>query len=118
MPDIVIADYDIRKCTGSNSLNRSRQRRVDQTVIIMLSAAGYDQTVIESARELGADTFMVKPFKSADLKISIGTLYHRFDAAYRLAGLKQTIDSRGIHLVHSVAPLRRQAGERGGDEWY
>jgi DNA-binding response OmpR family regulator len=53
---------------------------LDQTVIIMLSAAD-DQAVIESARDLGADTFMVKPFERADLKHLIETLYQRFNCA-------------------------------------
>jgi len=49
-------------------------------VIIMLSAHD-DLNVIEGARDLGADTFIVKPFERADLKDLIGTLYHRFNCA-------------------------------------
>jgi len=80
-PDIVIADYHMPQMHGLELVEAIRANEaLDRTVIIMLSAAD-DQVVIESARDLGADTFMVKPFERADLKRLIETLYHRFNCA-------------------------------------
>jgi len=80
-PDIIISDYNMPEMHGLELVEAVRGNgALDQTVIIMLSAAD-DQVVIENARDLGADTFMVKPFERADLKNLIGTLYHRFNCA-------------------------------------
>ncbi|MDP8914382.1 MAG: response regulator [Pseudomonadota bacterium] len=80
-PDIIISDYDMPGMHGLEFIEAVRSNEaLDQTAIIMLSAAD-DQGVVESARDLGADTFMVKPFGTADLKDLIGTLYQRFNCA-------------------------------------
>ena len=80
-PDIIISDYHMPEMHGLELVEAVRGiDALDQTAIIMLSAAD-DQVVIESARNLGADTFMVKPFERADLKRLIETLYHRFNCA-------------------------------------
>lgn len=80
-PDIIISDYDMPGMHGLEFIEAVRSNEaLDQTAIIMLSAAD-DQGVVEGARDLGADTFMVKPFGTADLKHLIETLYQRFNCA-------------------------------------
>jgi two-component system chemotaxis response regulator CheY len=80
-PAIIISDYHMPEMHGLQLIEALRANdALDQTVIIMLSAAD-DQRVIESARDCGADTFLVKPFEQADLKHLIDTLYHRFNCA-------------------------------------
>ena len=81
VPDIIISDYHMPQMHGLDFVEAVRaDDSRDQTVIIMLSAHD-DLNVIEGARDLGADTFMVKPFHRADLKQLIETLYHRFNCA-------------------------------------
>lgn len=81
VPDIIISDYNMPGMHGLELVEALRgNEQMDQTVIIMLSAAD-DAAVINSAQQLGADTFMIKPFERADLKRLIGTLYHRFNCA-------------------------------------
>jgi DNA-binding response OmpR family regulator len=81
VPDIIISDYDMPGMHGLEFIQAVRTNSaLDQSAIIMLSAAD-DQLVVESARDLGADTFMVKPFGTADLKHLIETLYQRFNCA-------------------------------------
>lgn len=80
-PDIIISDYDMPGMHGLEFVEAVRSNEaLDQSAIIMLSAAE-DQGVVEGARDLGADTFMVKPFGTADLKHLIETLYQRFNCA-------------------------------------
>ncbi len=80
-PDIIISDYHMPGMHGLEFIEAVRRNEaLDQTAIVMLSTAG-DQAVVESARNLGADTFMVKPFERADLKHLIETLYQRFNCA-------------------------------------
>ena len=80
-PAIIISDYHMPEMHGLQLVEALRANdALDQTVIIMLSAAD-DQRVIESARDCGADTFLVKPFEKADLKHLIDMLYHRFNCA-------------------------------------
>lgn len=78
-PDIIISDYRMPGMHGLEMVEAIRRDpALDGTVIIMLSAAD-DQEVIEGARDVGADTFIVKPFARADLKRLIDTLYARFN---------------------------------------
>jgi DNA-binding response OmpR family regulator len=80
-PTIIISDYHMPEMHGLQLIEALRANdALDQTVIIMLSAAD-DQRVIESARDCGADTFLVKPFNRDDLKQLIDMLYHRFNCA-------------------------------------
>jgi two-component system, chemotaxis family, chemotaxis protein CheY len=80
-PDIIISDYHMPGMHGLQMVEALRgDCSLDHAIIIMLSAAD-DQHVIEQARDLGADTFMVKPFARDDLKRLIGTLYGRFNCA-------------------------------------
>lgn len=80
-PDIIISDYYMPEMNGLDFVDAVRGDETrDQIVIIMLSAHD-DRNVIEGARDLGADTFMVKPFHRDDLKQLIDTLYHRFNCA-------------------------------------
>ena len=80
-PDIIISDYHMPGMHGLQLVETLRRdSSLDHTIIIMLSAAD-DQNVIEQARDLGADTFIVKPFAPADLKRLIETLYSRFNCA-------------------------------------
>ena len=81
LPDIIISDYHMPQMDGLDFVEAVRGDEArDEIVIIMLSAHD-DLNVIEGARDLGADTFMVKPFHRADLKRLIETLYHRFNCA-------------------------------------
>lgn len=81
MPNIIISDYNMPQMHGLELVQALRSNTaLDQTVVIMLSAAD-EQDVIEGARTLGADTFMVKPFEREALKNLIGTLYQRFNCA-------------------------------------
>ena len=80
-PDIIISDYHMPGMHGLEMVEALRRdSALDHAIVIMLSAAG-DRQVIEQARDLGADTFMVKPFESDDLKRLIDTLYTRFNCA-------------------------------------
>jgi CheY-like chemotaxis protein len=81
VPDIIISDYHMPEMHGLEFVEAVRNDDSrDEIVIIMLSAHD-DVTVIEGARDLGADTFMIKPFHRDDLKQLIETLYHRFNCA-------------------------------------
>jgi CheY-like chemotaxis protein len=80
-PDIIISDYHMPGMHGLEMVEALRSdSSLDHAIVIMLSAAD-DQQVIEQARDLGADTFMVKPFAREDLKHLIETLYGRFNCA-------------------------------------
>ena len=80
-PDIIICDYRMPGMHGLQLVETLRRdSALDHSIVIMLSAAD-DQQVIDEARDLGADTFIVKPFARADLKRLIDTLYSRFNCA-------------------------------------
>ena len=81
VPDIIISDYYMPGMDGLDFVEAVRGDEARDDIVIIMLSAHDDLNVIEGARDLGADTFIVKPFERADLKDLIGTLYHRFNCA-------------------------------------
>ena len=80
-PDIIISDYNMPQMDGLDFVEAVRGDEARDDIVVIMLSAHDDRTVIDGARDLGADTFMVKPFHRADLKQLIETLYHRFNCA-------------------------------------
>ena len=73
-PDVIIADYEMPTMHGLQFLKAVRQDPVlKDTGFIMLSGVAND-AVIDKAAELGANSFISKPFSAAELRLRIETL--------------------------------------------
>ena len=80
-PDLIIADYDMPMMHGLQFLKAVRQDlALEGAGFIMLSGVA-NATVVEKAKELGADGFIVKPFTPADLRTRIETLFAELTGA-------------------------------------
>ena len=71
--DIIILDIFMPFFSGLELVAYIRKELGMKTPIIMLSAEGSEQTVLE-AFELGADDFIAKPFSPAELLVRIKRL--------------------------------------------
>lgn len=71
--DIIILDIFMPFYSGLELVEYTRKELEIKTPIIMLSAEGSEQTVLE-AFELGADDFIAKPFSPAELIVRIKRL--------------------------------------------
>ncbi len=71
--DIIILDIFMPFYSGLELVEYTRKELGIKTPIIMLSAEGSEQTVLE-AFELGADDFIAKPFSPAELIVRIKRL--------------------------------------------
>ena len=66
-PDVVICDIVMERMHGFEVIQKLRERpEFARTLLIMVSAKAYKPD-IERARALGADHFVVKPFRCDDL---------------------------------------------------
>lgn len=73
-PDVIVSDYDMPNMHGLQLLKAVREEpSLDETAFVMLSGVAND-TVTDRARELGANSIIMKPFLSADLKRQLETL--------------------------------------------
>ncbi len=72
-PDIIISDIMMPFFTGLDIVNRVKIELKLTTPIIILSAVGLENTVVE-AFELGADDFITKPFSPNELIMRIKRL--------------------------------------------
>ena len=73
-PDVIISDYDMPNLHGLQFLKAVREEPLlNRTAFLMLSGVAND-TVTEKARELGANSIIMKPFLSADLKCQLERL--------------------------------------------
>ncbi len=71
--DIIILDIFMPFYSGLELIEFARKELSLSTPIIILSAEGSEQTVLE-AFELGADEFVAKPFSPAELIVRIKRL--------------------------------------------
>jgi two-component system response regulator (stage 0 sporulation protein A) len=74
-PDVLILDIVMPEMDGIEMLRQLNGSGVKKPVIIVLSALG-NESVVQRALELGADTFYVKPFDIELLVESIRELYN------------------------------------------
>jgi two-component system chemotaxis response regulator CheY len=81
LPDVIIADYDMPVMHGLQLL---KAVRLDPTLascgVIMLSGIANEE-VVNRAHDLGAASFMMKPFCRDDLKQRIETLVYDLSGA-------------------------------------
>ena len=73
--DLVVLDIMLPKMSGTDILKRMREKKV-QTPVIMLSALSEVETKI-SHLDHGADDYLAKPFKTAELVARIKALLRR-----------------------------------------
>lgn len=73
--DCVVLDIMLPKLSGTDILKRMREKKM-QTPVIMLSALSEVETKI-SHLEYGADDYLAKPFKTAELVARIKALVRR-----------------------------------------
>ena len=73
-PDLVIADIMMPHVTGLELIDHIRNDFKSDLPIIVISALEYDDVVLEASR-LGADDFITKPFKPAELVLRVKRLF-------------------------------------------
>jgi len=74
MPDLVIADIMMPHVSGLELTTFIRNEMKSTMPIIMISALGNDDTVLE-AFQLGANDFISKPFKPIELVLRIKKIF-------------------------------------------
>ena len=74
MPDLVIADIMMPHVSGLELTTFIRKKMKSTMPIIMISALGNDDTVLE-AFQLGANDFISKPFKPIELVLRIKKIF-------------------------------------------
>lgn len=70
LPDLIVADIQMPKLSGLELIKHVRSELKSSTPIIIISALGQDETIMEAFR-LGANDFITKPFKPAELVLRI-----------------------------------------------
>ena len=100
--DIMILDIMLPGINGLELCKRLRKEGVD-TPILMLTALGTTENIV-AGLDSGADDYLVKPFKFAELEARLRTLSRRKNGTSRSADLIQigdiTINTAARHVVH------------------
>ena len=124
--DLIIMDIRMPRLSGMEVLRRIRSAD-DRTMIIMISAYGDMDSVIEAMR-LGANDFFAKPFTSVDkIRLDIDNCLERLRLKQENKSLKARIDlcDNSHEIVYAsramanVIETARQAAVRqpGPDPW-
>lgn len=81
-PDLIVADIMMPLVTGLELTSYVRKKLKSDMPIIMISALGNDETVLEAFR-LGATDFISKPFKPSELVLRIKMVFQEMELAIR-----------------------------------
>jgi DNA-binding response OmpR family regulator len=84
-PDLILLDISMPGMSGHDACKRLRD--VCQVPIVVISALGSEAEIVRSFRE-GADDYLVKPFRLAELKARIRALLRRVARVGALAPLR------------------------------
>ncbi|MFK8007879.1 MAG: response regulator transcription factor [Saprospiraceae bacterium] len=79
-PDLIVADIVMPQVSGLELITFVRKKMKSQLPIIMISALGNDDTVLEAFR-LGATDFISKPFKPSELVLRIKMVFQQMELA-------------------------------------
>ena len=79
-PDLIVADIMMPNVTGLELISYVRKKLKSDMPIIMISAMGNDETVLEAFR-LGATDFISKPFKPSELVLRIKMVFQEMELA-------------------------------------
>lgn len=79
-PDLIVADIMMPQVSGLELITFVRKKMKSQLPIIMISALGNDDTVLEAFR-LGATDFIAKPFKPSELVLRIKMVFQQMELA-------------------------------------
>ena len=71
--DMLITDLFMPFISGHEIISAVRSEMKSNLPILVLSAAGAEETVLK-AFELGADDYMIKPFSLSELSIRVGKM--------------------------------------------
>lgn len=72
--DLVVADLLMPRLTGLELIKKVRENGYDQLPIIVISPLEHEEEILEAFR-LGANDFVAKPFKPAELVLRIKQLF-------------------------------------------
>jgi len=73
-PDLIIADVQMPHVTGLELIEEVRKGMQSDLPIIIISALEHDEFVLK-ALELGANDFVTKPFKPAELVLRVQRVF-------------------------------------------
>ncbi len=79
-PDLVVADIMTPEVTGLQLITHVRKKMKSEMPIIIISALGNDEVVLE-AFEKGATDFISKPFKPSELVLRIKMVFQKLSLA-------------------------------------
>ncbi|MBQ7984389.1 MAG: response regulator transcription factor [Bacteroidales bacterium] len=91
--DAILLDIMMPKMNGTEVLKRLRQKFAYTTPVIMLTALGSTEDIV-AGLENGADDYLVKPFKFAELLARVNSLLRRSKSADL-----QMPECRGLKLL-------------------
>jgi len=77
-PDLIVADIVMPQVSGLELITFVRKKMKSNLPIIMISAMGNDDTVLEAFR-LGATDFIAKPFKPSELVLRIKMVFQEME---------------------------------------
>jgi sigma-B regulation protein RsbU (phosphoserine phosphatase) len=102
-PRLVVTDWNMPGATGVEVIRRVRARPDGGRFHFIVVTSDFEPARILEALEAGADDFVAKPFRGAELVA-------RVRAGSRVIGLQETLEQRIVELGAALAEVRTLRG--------
>ncbi len=107
-PDVVLLDIQLPDILGIELLHQFKMY-AENTAIIMMSAHGTFERVVESMR-LGAETFLQKPFEYETLQLTLQQVKRMLSTQRELMALRRT-EPKDVERLPGISPAITQLNQ-------
>ena len=100
LPDLILCDVMMPEMDGYDVLTKLRQNPATQLIPCILITALAEREHMRTGMDMGADDYIVKPFKSAELLNAVKTRLKKSDTAKSHA--ETSLDELRTHIIRSL----------------
>ncbi len=108
--DIIVMDLGLPKKDGDQAIKEIREsEKINKNIPIIVCTARDSDDSIDLCFKLGADDYLIKPFRAKELALRINAVHKRINGVkseeYQLGSLSLNVDQHMIHFENNPIEL-------------
>ncbi len=87
-PDLVLMDINLG--AGKDGIQLAAELKAEKNIPLIFLTSYSDKTIVDRAKAVNPDGYIVKPFDEKDLQVAIEIAFHRFEQQQKNATIEKT----------------------------
>jgi DNA-binding LytR/AlgR family response regulator len=88
VPDLVLMDINLG--AGKDGIHLAAELKAEKNVPLIFLTSYSDKTIVDRAKAINPDGYIVKPFDEKDLQVAIEIAFHRFEHQHKNSTTEKT----------------------------